>query len=65
MLFAQSNDEARLIEWVHDARGKSAGVIINPAGLSFFSVPLLDSLKALAEPIIEVHSTNIHKREPL
>ena len=38
-------------------------MVINPAGLSFFSVPLLDSLKTLSEPTVEVHITNIHKRD--
>jgi 3-dehydroquinate dehydratase II len=65
LFFGQSNFEGQLIDWVHEARRIQAGVIINPAGLSFFSVPLLDALKTLAEPIIEVHITNIHRREPL
>jgi 3-dehydroquinate dehydratase-2 len=65
MFFAQSNDEARLIDWIHESREKPAGLVINPAGLSFFSVPLLDAVKTVSEPVIEVHITNIHRREPL
>jgi 3-dehydroquinate dehydratase-2 len=65
LFFAQSNYEGQLIDWIHEAREKPAGLIINPAGLSFTSIPLLDALKALEQPIIEVHITNIHKRESL
>jgi 3-dehydroquinate dehydratase-2 len=65
LFFGQSNFEGQLIDWVHEAREKPAAVVINPAGLSFFSVPLLDSLKTLTEPLIEVHITNIHKRDAL
>ena len=63
--FGQSNEEGRLISWVHEARDKKAGVIINPAGYSFTSIALMDALKALEQPIIEVHITNIHRREAL
>ncbi len=65
LFFAQSNFEGELINWVHEAREKKAAVIVNPAGLSFYSVPLLDALKTIAEPVIEVHITNIHRRDPL
>jgi 3-dehydroquinate dehydratase-2 len=65
LFFAQSNLEGELINWVHEAREKPAAMVINPAGLSFFSVPLLDSLKTLSEPVVEVHITNIHRRDPL
>lgn len=65
VFFAQSNYEGKIVDWVHEAREKKAAVVINPAGLSFFSVPVLDALKTLSEPVIEVHITNIHKREPL
>ena len=44
---------------------RCAAIVINPAGLSFFSVPVLDSLKTVSEPIFEVHVTNIHRRDPL
>ncbi len=63
--FRQSNHEGVLVDWVQEAREKSAGLVINPAGLSFRSIPLLDALKTLDQPIAEVHITNIHRRDPL
>jgi 3-dehydroquinate dehydratase-2 len=63
--FRQSNAEASLIDWLHEARGTKAGVAINPAGLSFHSIPLLDALKMFDGPKVEVHITNIHRREPM
>ena len=62
MFFGQSNAEHQLIDWIHEAREKPAGVVINPAGLSFNSIPLLDALKILEQPIVEIHVTQIHKR---
>jgi 3-dehydroquinate dehydratase II len=62
--FRQSNAESTLIDWLHEARGTKLGVAINPAGLSFHSVALLDALKMFDGPKVEVHITNIHKREP-
>lgn len=61
--FRQSNFEGDLIESVHEARQKAVGIIINPAGYSFTSIALLDSLKAFDGPKIEVHLSNIHQRE--
>jgi 3-dehydroquinate dehydratase II len=63
--FRQSNSEATLIDWLHEARGTKIGVAINPAGLSFHSIPLLDALKMFDGPKVEVHITNIHRREPM
>ncbi|MBV9564846.1 MAG: 3-dehydroquinate dehydratase [Bradyrhizobium sp.] len=63
--FRQSNSEATLIDWLHEARGMMIGVAINPAGLSFHSVPLLDAVKMFDGPKVEVHITNIHRREPM
>ena len=63
--FRQSNSEAALIDWLHEARGTKVGVAINPAGLSFHSIALLDALKMFDGPKVEVHITNIHKREPM
>jgi len=65
MFFGQSNAEHQLVDWIHEAHEKPAGVVINPAGLSFRSIPLLDALKILQRPIVEIHITNIHKRESL
>ena len=63
--FRQSNHEGVLVDWVQEARERAAAVVINPAGLSFRSIPLLDALKTLAQPIAEVHVTNIHRRDPI
>lgn len=59
----QSNLEGELISWVHEARARAAGLIINPAGYSHTSVALMDAIHALDIPVIEVHLSNIHKRE--
>jgi 3-dehydroquinate dehydratase-2 len=63
--FRQSNHEGVLVDWVQEARERAAAVVINPAGLSFRSIPLLDALKTLDQPIAEVHVTNIHRRDAL
>jgi len=63
--FRQTNWEGELVESVHEARKKASAIVINPAGLSFQSIPLLDSLKMFEGPKIEVHLSNIHRREPI
>ena len=63
--FRQSNFEGALIESVHEARKAAAGIIINPAGLTFTSVSLLDALKMFDGPKIEFHITQIHKRDEI
>lgn len=63
LFFAQSNAEHEIIDWVHDAFRQQAIVVINPAGFSFHSVPLLDALRMLTTPVVEVHITNIHARD--
>lgn len=59
----QSNHEGQLIDWIHEARGKSAGIIINPGAYSHTSIAILDALHAYDGPVLEVHISNIHKRE--
>jgi len=61
--FRQTNSETQLIEWVHEATDKGSAIIINPAAYTFTSLALMDSLKMFAGPIIELHISNIHKRE--
>lgn len=59
----QSNHEGQLVDWIHEARGKSAGIIINPGAYSHTSVAILDALNAFEGVVIEVHISQIHKRE--
>lgn len=59
----QSNWEGQIVDWIHEARKKSAGIIINPGALSHTSVAVLDALNAFDGPVLEVHISNIHKRE--
>ncbi|MEO3388693.1 type II 3-dehydroquinate dehydratase [Mesorhizobium sp. CAU 1741] len=63
--FHQTNAEHQLVEWVHEAIDDGAGILINPAGLSFRSIPLLDSLKMFPGPIVEFHISNIHRRDEI
>ncbi|MCS6891774.1 MAG: type II 3-dehydroquinate dehydratase [Rhodovarius sp.] len=61
--FRQSNLEGELVTWIQECRGRSAGIIINPAGYTTTSVAILDALLLAEQPVIEVHITNIHRRE--
>ena len=61
--FKQTNHEGELIEFVHEASKKANAIIINPAGYSHTSVALLDALLTVKIPIIEVHISNIFRRE--
>ena len=63
IVFRQSNHEGELVDWIHEARGKGCGVIINPGAYSHTSIALLDALRALDKPVIEVHLSNPHRRE--
>jgi 3-dehydroquinate dehydratase-2 len=63
--FHQSNAEHEIVGWIHEAIDGGAGILINPAGLSFTSVPILDALKMFPGPIIEFHISNIHRREEI
>jgi len=61
--FRQTNSEGELVSWVQQCRGRAAGIVINPAGYTTTSIALLDALLASELPAIEVHITNIHRRE--
>ena len=62
--FRQTNAEGQMIDWIHEATdGAAAGIIINPAAWTFTSIAVLDALKMFAGPIIELHISNIHRRE--
>jgi 3-dehydroquinate dehydratase II len=61
--FHQSNHEGALVDWIQEARLQGAAIIINPGAYSHTSVAILDALLAFDGPVIEVHISNIHKRE--
>jgi len=61
--FLQSNYEGQIVDWIHEARLDGAGIIINPAALTHTSVAVLDALNAFDETVLEVHISNVHKRE--
>ena len=61
--FHQSNHEGQIIDWIHAARGEGAGIVINPGAFTHTSVAILDALNAFDGPVLEVHISNVHKRE--
>ncbi|MEJ1160933.1 type II 3-dehydroquinate dehydratase [Prosthecomicrobium sp. N25] len=61
--FHQSNAEHQIIDWIHEARESAAGIVINPAAFTHTSVAILDALNTCDFPVIEVHISNVHKRE--
>lgn len=63
--FRQTNSETQLIDWIHEAIDQGCGIIINPAAYTFTSIAVLDALKMFSGPIIELHISNIHRREPI
>src|SRR5689334_6090356 len=66
IVFHQSNAEFQLVDWIHEAiDAPAAGIVINPAGLTFTSIPILDALKMFPGPVFELHISNIHRREAI
>ncbi len=61
--FRQSNHEGELVDWIQEARGKADAIIINAAAYSHTSIAILDALQTFEGPIVEVHLSNIFKRE--
>ena len=61
--FRQTNHEGQLVDWIQEAIGGAAGIIINPAAYTHTSVAILDALKNFPRPIIELHISNPHQRE--
>jgi 3-dehydroquinate dehydratase-2 len=61
--FHQTDAEHEMIGWLHEARVGAAGIVINPAAFCYASYPILDALKMCDCPVIEVHISNVHRRE--
>lgn len=61
--FRQTNHEGELVDWIHVARLKAAAIIINPAAYTHTSIAVMDALFTFEGPVIEVHLSNVHKRE--
>jgi 3-dehydroquinate dehydratase-2 len=62
--FRQSNSEGEIVGWIQEAREKAGGIILNAGALSHTSIAILDALQAAELPVIEVHLSNIFRREP-
>lgn len=65
VVFRQSNKEFEIVEWVHEAIDEGAAIIINPAAFTFYSMAVMDALKMFPGPLIELHISNVHRREPM
>ena len=60
----QSNHEGQLVDWIQEARHDACAIVINPGAYSHTSIAILDALNAFEGPVLEVHISNIHAREP-
>jgi 3-dehydroquinate dehydratase II len=63
LTFRQTNAEHEMVDWIQDVRKGAAGIVINPAAFSYAAYPILDAIKLVDCPVIEVHISNIHRRE--
>jgi len=61
--FRQTNHEGVMVDWIQEVRTTADALIINPAGFTFYSVPVLDALRMFEKPLIELHLSNIHARD--
>lgn len=61
--FRQSNSEGELVTWIQEARGQASGIILNAGAYTHTSVAILDALNAAEKPVIELHLSNVFRRE--
>jgi len=65
LVFRQTNHEGQMIDWIHAAIDDACAIVVNPAAWSFTSIAILDALKMFPRPIVELHISNIHRREEI
>lgn len=63
LIFRQSNHEGTLIDWIHEARERAAAIVINAGAYTHTSIALMDALKNFTGPVVELHLSNVHRRE--
>ncbi len=61
--FRQSNSEGQMVDWIHEARGKMAGIILNAGAYTHTSIAIMDAISSCEIDVFEVHLSNIHQRE--
>lgn len=62
--FRQSNHEGALVDWIQEARGKAAGIVLNPGAYTHTSIAIHDAIRVAEVPVVELHLTNVFAREP-